>query len=645
MLSVCLILVTQMANAAQAIVPAPMIAAVRPQFAYQFHRQYKPIDINIHEFEAFLDEFVASRMERQHVPGVVFYMVKDGKPFLAKGYGFANLEQRTPMDPEHTVLAVGSLTKLFTATACMQLVEQEKLDLFADVNTYLEAFKIEPTFDQPVTLATLLEHTDGFDVAHIGIATRHAEDVMPLETYLAQHLPARVRPPGSSAVYGEHGMSLAGYLIQVVTGIPYADYMRANVLEPLDMSRSDYRIRDEMKEHLCVAYTFEHGSYQPVGPEYAYHVQPSAGLYATARDLGQFMLAHLEREDSRKSHIISDATADLMFQQKFGLHPMLSAWSYGFHSRFHAGEFCIEHGGMSLRTVSQMLIMPERRIGFVISGNQLSMQLHKEFLSAFLTRYFGKRSNTPPFDPDAPGMIDPMCFEGWYASLHRSISTLERLSDTSRQTRVVVTSPTTIRTHSTFNHVTWNRIAPAVYESEDGEARIAFVFDNEKNVVALLNGPHECLRLHWWQTIPVHRALFGAIAITFLSGMVSPLFLMRLRRNPGAALKCDRRHRLHIAIAWTVCTLNVVFLAGLIQILRTANHLEFVFGLPPAMKILLWFPIVTTALTPALLGFAITSWIDQEGSRVMRWHQSVIAVAALGFVPLASYWNLIGFNL
>src|SRR5512139_4045166 len=88
------------------------------------------------ELEAFLDELLGSEMEEYHIAGAAVSVVKDGKLFFAKGYGYADVEKGIPVDPEETMFRVGSVGKLFTWTAVMQLVEQGKLDLDADINTY-----------------------------------------------------------------------------------------------------------------------------------------------------------------------------------------------------------------------------------------------------------------------------------------------------------------------------------------------------------------------------------------------------------------------------------------------------------------------------------------------------------------------------
>jgi CubicO group peptidase (beta-lactamase class C family) len=111
------------------------------------------------ELEVFLDQLLSRQLAENHIPGASVAVVKDGRLFFAKGYGYANLEQQTPFVADQTLVRVGSVAKLFTWTAVLQLVEQGKLDLNTDVNTYLADFQIPATYPAPITLAHLLTHT------------------------------------------------------------------------------------------------------------------------------------------------------------------------------------------------------------------------------------------------------------------------------------------------------------------------------------------------------------------------------------------------------------------------------------------------------------------------------------------------------
>ena len=150
------------------------------------------------ELEAFVDGFVAGELEAYDVAGVTVAVVKDGQLFFAKGYGWADVDRRVPVDADQTLFRPGSVSKLFTWTAVMQLVEKGKLDLDADVNTYLTQFKLPATYEAPITLRHALTHTAGLEDGGAGyLMARSAQEIVPLARSLAEHRPARVRPVGT----------------------------------------------------------------------------------------------------------------------------------------------------------------------------------------------------------------------------------------------------------------------------------------------------------------------------------------------------------------------------------------------------------------------------------------------------------------
>ena len=189
------------------------------------------------ELESFLDDLLKNEMEEYHIAGAAVSVVKDGELFFTKGYGYANLEKDIPVDPEQTLFRIGSVTKLFTATAVMQLVEQGKLDLDADINTYLD-FRIPDTYPQPITIKNLLTHTSGFEDRLADVLVSDAADIVPARGWLVSHMHARVRPPGDSPAYSNYNAMLAGYIVARVSGQPYDEYIQDHILNPLGMAHS-----------------------------------------------------------------------------------------------------------------------------------------------------------------------------------------------------------------------------------------------------------------------------------------------------------------------------------------------------------------------------------------------------------------------
>ena len=202
------------------------------------------------DLEAFFDAFVTAGMAAHTLPGVTVAVVADGAPVFLRGYGYADRERSIPVDPATTLFDVGSVAKLFTFTAVMQLVEQGRLDLHADVNRYLTRFQVPATFPEPVTAAHLLTHTGGFDEWDIGAAARTSAEVLPVCEYLARRLPPRIRPPGEIIAYSNHGTALAGCLVEEISGMPFADYIKRHIFAPLDMTRSSAMDKNHCRSRL-----------------------------------------------------------------------------------------------------------------------------------------------------------------------------------------------------------------------------------------------------------------------------------------------------------------------------------------------------------------------------------------------------------
>ncbi|MFN2109726.1 MAG: serine hydrolase domain-containing protein, partial [Anaerolineae bacterium] len=185
------------------------------------------------EMEAFLDTFISTQLTEYQIPGAAVAVVVDGGLFFAKGYGVTDTRSQTPVQADRTLFHAGSVTKLFTWTAVMQLVEQGRLDLHADVNTYLSDFQIPATYPEPITLHHLLTHTPGFEDQLSNLFRFGPNDGLPLDEYVVRKLPARVYPPGEIIAYSNYGFALLGYIVEQVAGIPFDQYVQEYILTPL----------------------------------------------------------------------------------------------------------------------------------------------------------------------------------------------------------------------------------------------------------------------------------------------------------------------------------------------------------------------------------------------------------------------------
>jgi CubicO group peptidase (beta-lactamase class C family) len=241
------------------------------------------------EIEVWMDQFLAEYLRHPYAI-LGFVLVKDGKIFFQKGYGYADAETKSPVVPDQTLFFAASVSKLVTATAVMQLIEQGKLRADADVNTYLTRFQLETNYPAPVTIANLLTHTSGIDDSFIVGSVDRPSDLVSLGDFFTKNPPRRGRPPGEQIVYSNMGMAFAGYLVEAVSGVSFYDYAEQNVFRPLGMEHSSFRRPFPSNLAPSVA-TAGVGGQPP--DKTAIQLYPAESLVSTVTDMGHFIIAHL----------------------------------------------------------------------------------------------------------------------------------------------------------------------------------------------------------------------------------------------------------------------------------------------------------------------------------------------------------------
>src|SRR5215217_6814943 len=388
------------------------------------------------EMEAFMDKELGKEMEKRHIAGAAVSVVKDGKLFFAKGYGYADLKNDIPVDPERTNFRTGSIAKPFTWTAVMQLAEQGKLDLNADINSYLD-FRIPDTYPQPITLKNLMTHTSGFEDRNYERLAKDPNDLMPPREWLISHMPARVSPPGDVAAYSDYGAALAGYIVARVSGEPYDQYIQAHILDPLGMVHTTARpsMPPDIRAHTSVGYVYNDGSFQEfpatseMGPtelEYADIGQPAlvpAGdMQSSATDMARFMIAHLQ--DGRYSdaniaeaRILNKSTMKQMHSTLYTPDPRLLGTAYGFFDFSDNGQRTIGHSGGSDPIYSLLLLLPDQNLGVFVAynsqGGEDLVNQHLGFQRAFFDHYYPAPA-VKPIHPAAHFAERAGRFEGSY---------------------------------------------------------------------------------------------------------------------------------------------------------------------------------------------------------------------------------------
>src|SRR5687767_4464774 len=274
------------------------------------------------DVESFLDGLVPSQLDRDDIAGAVIAIVKDGKVLFAKGYGYADTTNKSRVTVD-TLFRPGSISKLFTWTAVMQLVEQGKLDLDVDVNRYLD-FKIPDTYPQPITMRHMMTHTPGFEEDGRDLIGHDTTTMVPLGRWLVTHIPGRVRPPGTYSSYSNYATALAGYVVERVAGMPFDDYVEQRILAPLGMAQTTSRqpLPAKLAGGMSGGFSWKGGRFEREKFEVV-HPAPAGSFASSATDMARFMLAHLGNGAYNGQRVLADSTVALMHRRAFSHDPRI----------------------------------------------------------------------------------------------------------------------------------------------------------------------------------------------------------------------------------------------------------------------------------------------------------------------------------
>ena len=434
--------------------------------------------ISLEDLETIVDPAMSAGMKDEHIPGAAIVVVQNGRVVFARGYGKADLASDRPFTPDGTIFPIASVSKLFTATAAMQLVDSGAVLLDADVNRYLESAKVPPTLPAPVTVAQLLSHTSGLDELP-GRRVRSASELMPLGQFLSQRL-VRVHAPGEMTSYSSYGMALAGLMVEEVSDTPFESYLREHIWKPLEMDDTSITPPAD-KEQLATAYELDGERPVPV-PYEIYQTPPAASILSTADDMARFMIAHLAEGRFKDRRILSADAAERMHRRAATMHPKLPGWTLGFQESDLNGLRILEHGGDIGGFSTLLTLLPEHGIGFFIVHHLESNNLRFEVRQAILDRYFPDRRELQAPAPDPANAERMKRFAGTYRAniFCHSCSVEQPVQDF----EVEANGDGTITVWGSR----WVEASPLYFVGTDGKGHIGFAEDGSGRITAMSAG-------------------------------------------------------------------------------------------------------------------------------------------------------------
>ena len=601
---------------------------------------------------AFLDGVMPLQIAREDIAGAVVLVVKDGKVLYAKGYGYADVEKKTPVTPDGTLFRPGSISKLFTWTAVMQLVEQGKLDLDRDVNDYLD-FKFPATYPKPITLRNIMTHTSGFEETVKDMWLDKPSDFIPIGDYVKAHIPARIFPPGVTPAYSNYATTVAGYIVERVSGEPFDDYIEHHILGPLGMQHSTFRqpLPDYLKPMMSSGYFV---ASEPSRPFELIEPAPAGSSSVSAMDISHFMIAHLQDGKYENVQILKPETAQLMHSRQFANLPDMNAMCLGFYEESRNGHRIIGHGGDTVYFHSDLHLIPDAQVGFFVSYNSQGkgeISARDALWHQFLDRYF-------PYQPPAGAAIanaaeDAQTVAGSYIVSRRIesnflavLSAIEQLKLAPSPSDNTIIAGELKDLNGKPKH--FREIAPLLFRDVNGQSRLAFKRDDSGNLVAVIDYPFMVFqRASWYRSSTFNQIVIcGSLGVFLVTLLLWPITYF-VRRHYGQTLKLTPTLAKLRPWVRVVCAIDLVFVGAFVAIVLLSIKYFSMFS----SRMDIWFHLLQLLGWLGALGGllmlwnAVASWRDRERGLWSKLGDTLIVLAALGFTWFAAYWNLLSWSV
>ena len=603
------------------------------------------------DLSAFFAGLVPYALHRADIPGGVVVIVKDGKVLFAKGYGYADIKTRRPVNPDTTIFRPGSVSKLFTWTAVMQLVQAGKIDLDTDVNKYID-FTIPPYDGKPVTMRNLMTHTGGFEETIRDLLVDRKDQVLPIDVYLKRRLPARIFPPGQVIAYSNYGATVAGYIVQRISGEKFEDYIQNHIFTPLKMVHSTFvqPLPPELWPLMATGY-LDAGAGKTKPFEFV-DTAPAGSSSSTGIDMSHFMLAYLNGGTFDGYQMLKPGTIKEMWTPQVAPEKGLPSFDLGFYQDDFNGLPIIGHGGDTVAFHSDLHLIPSKNLGWFVSFNSPGKagaveDVRNNLFKRFLDRYY------PATPKDEATVADPKKdaarVTGWYQSSRR-VETALALVYALAQAQVTANPDGTIVVSTLKNAagdpMTWREVGPLRYRQSGGDSHLVFGTDANGNVVSFASdGSNEVSiqqRVTGLRTLDSIKWL-----LAIFTGIIVISLLVRLggwiaRRKLKLALPLSRNEQIVHAIARVGAIAFLIALIGWPMLLSSEAAILSP-SLPAQMIALYIVGVVAIIGCLAMIAEAIIRVLRGPGGWLVRFGEILVAIAAAYAIWLLVAMQLVNF--
>jgi len=599
-----------------------------------------------------VDTFMEEIVSRGNIPNAAISVVYRGEIILEKGYGYSNLDTKDSVNPEKTLFRIGSVSKLFTWTAIMQLVEQGKIDLDVDVNEYLD-FPI-PNYEDssPITLRHLMTHTPGFEDYPEHIFKLEEEEMLPLNEYVRELLPERVFPAGEVLAYSNYGTALAGYIVEQVSDMPFSAYIDKNIFLPLQMNDSTFEqpLPEQLADGIATPYRFVDEHFAE--GDFEFLPEPAGAMSTSASDMAKFMTAYLQEGQFNDEKILDKNTVGQMFEQQFTQHPKLNGMGLGFIEGNFNEQRTLFHGGGTMLYNSALYLLPDKDIGIFITYSGGNHYVHNEVFKQFLDEFFPVKEPAAIKSPDG-AEERASHYVGEYHQNRKSFTTSEKF--VSLMTGIIsVKADKDGQLHVTHAGETnkFVEVEPGIFESARSERtpdgfgnfkRIIFEEEVEGNLMLMADGPMTYTKAPWYASstftiVMLACILLFIVATIFIWTFTAIIGVFRNRKKARSNWEILAKI---VAIVYGVATISF-FISIIIngEVDPIYQFPKSAYSAPPGGSgILDYILYLIVIFSIAFLIFTIVVWRKKAWSMFGRIHYSLYTIASLILVWLFYYWN------
>ncbi|MBB6248561.1 serine hydrolase domain-containing protein [Rhodanobacter sp. A1T4] len=615
-----------------------------------------PVTIGSHPLTAddagaWLDGLFPYGLAKNNLAAAVVVVVKDGQILVSRGYGYADIAANKKVDPATTLFRPGSISKTFLWTAVMQLVEQGKLNLDADVNQYLD-FTIAPRDGKPITMRDLMTHTPGFEETLKNLFSHDDQLPMSNEAWLKEWVPERVFAPGEVSAYSNYGAALAGYIVQRVSGQPFDEYIEQHIYQPLGMQHATFRqpLPANLKGDMAKSYVS--ASTPPKSFEMVVS-DPAGGMSVSGEDMARFMIAQLQNGTYNNMQILRPETAKAMHDFTHYSVPGLMPMALGFYHMDRNGQTIIGHGGDTELFHSGMMLFLQQNVGIFVSiDGDKDGGLRKQLLDGFTDRYFPALPQLP--QPTlGTARAHGMLLAGRYIGSRGSFDNFLSIGNLLSQPKIFMTPDGTLITPDFKNMAGqprhWREVKPFLWLDDASGSHLGALMQNGKLRWISFD---EASPVAVWMPVSFWQSAAWNLPLLYLSLLV---FLLTALLWPVAALvryRCGKAFALMgVARRWyrlsrVVAILHLLFAAGWLLALLQLNigiaHFNNAFD--GTLRLIQLIGVLAILGTIAVVMNAVCAWRQPSG----WWRKTnslLLLIACLAAIWFAFSLHLLNVHL